>query len=71
MGCIWDWKTFQIIAAHAIASSLVADKPRALLPFHAITGCDTVSFFRWKGKLKACIPYMDCIPYSDVGFFRT
>ena len=40
-------------SAHAIASSLVADKSRALPVFHAITGCDTVSFFGWKGKLKA------------------
>ena len=41
------------IVAHAIASSLGADKSRALPAFHAVTECDTVSFFGWKGKLKA------------------
>ena len=46
-------KHFRYIAAHATASSLVADKSRALPAFHALTGCDTVSFFGWKGKLKA------------------
>ena len=46
-------KRFRNIAAHAIATSLGADKSRALLAFHAVTDCDTVSFFGWKGKLKA------------------
>ena len=46
-------KHFRYIAAHAIASSLVADKSRAFSAFHALTVCDTVSFFGWKGKLKA------------------
>ena len=42
-----------IIAAHAIASSLGADKSRTLPVFHAVTDCDTVSFFGWNGNLKA------------------
>ena len=46
-------KHFRYNAAHAIASSLGADKSRALPAFHAVTECDTVSFFGWKGKLKA------------------
>ena len=46
-------KHFRYIAVHAIASSLGADKSRALLAFHAVTECDTVLFFGWKGKLKA------------------
>ena len=46
-------KHFRYIAAHAIVSSLGADKSRALPAFHAVTECDTVLFFGWKGKLKA------------------
>ena len=46
-------KHFRHIAAHAIASSLGADKSRALPAFHAVSDCDTVSFFDLKGKLKA------------------
>ena len=46
-------KHFRYFAAYAIASSLIADKSRAFSAFHTITGCDTVSFFGWKGKLKA------------------
>ena len=46
-------KHFRYAAAHAIASSLGADKSRALPAFHAVTECVTVSFLGWKGKLKA------------------
>ena len=46
-------KHFRHIAAHAIASSLGAGKSRALPAFHAVSDCDTVSFFDLKGKLKA------------------
>ena len=46
-------KHFRYIAANAIAPSLGADQSRALPAFHAVTDCDTVSFFGWKGKLKA------------------
>ena len=46
-------KHFRYTAAHAIASSLGADKSRALPAFHVVTDCDTVSFFGWEGKLKA------------------
>ena len=50
---IWDGKKIRYIAANAIAPSLDADKSRALPAFHAVTDCDTVSLFGWKGKLKA------------------
>ena len=46
-------KYFRYIATHAIASSLGADKSRALSAFHAVTGYDTVSVFGGKGKLKS------------------
>jgi hypothetical protein len=46
-------KSFRYIAAHDIANSLGQGKTRALLVFHAFTGCDTVSFFRWEGKKTA------------------
>ena len=45
-------KYFRYIATHAIASSLAADKSRALPAFHAVTGYDTVSVSGGKGKLK-------------------
>ena len=63
-------KHFRYTAAHAIASSLGADKLRALPAFHAVTDCDTVSFFGWKGKTEG-LKHMDCILYSGVGFFRS
>ena len=63
-------KHFRYIAAHAIASSLGADKSRTLPAFHAVTDYDTVSFFGWKGKTEG-LKHMNCIPYSGVGFFRS
>ena len=63
-------KHFRYTAAHAIASGLGSDKSRALPAFHAVTDCDTVSFFGWNGKTKG-LKHMDCIPYSGVGFFRS
>ncbi len=63
-------KHFRYTAAHAIASSLGSDKSRALPAFHAVTDCDTVSFFGWNGKTKG-LKHMNCIPYSGVGFFRS
>ena len=46
-------KHFRYFAAHMTASSLGADKLRVLPAFHAVTECQMVSFFGWKGKLKA------------------
>ena len=63
-------KHLRYTAAHAISSSLASDKSRALPAFHAVTDCDTVSFFCWNGKTKG-LKHMNCIPYSGVGVFRS
>ena len=63
-------KHFRYTAAHVIASSLGANKSRALPAFHAVTDCDTVSFFGWKGTTEG-LTHMNCIPYSGVSFFRS
>ena len=44
-------KHFRKIPAHAIARFL-NEKAKALMMFHALTGCDTVSSFRGRGKKK-------------------
>jgi hypothetical protein len=44
---------FRCIAAHDIANSFGQGKPRALLAFHAFTGCDTMSFFAGREKKTA------------------
>ncbi|KAK4306901.1 hypothetical protein Pmani_021308 [Petrolisthes manimaculis] len=41
------------IPTHQIATSLGAEKARALLMFHAFISCDTVSSFAGKGKKTA------------------
>ena len=41
------------IPVHAVAASLGPAKALALPIFHALTGCDTVSFFRGRGKKTA------------------
>ena len=46
-------KHFRYIAAHRIANVLGPEKSVTLPMFHAITGCDTVSFFAGKGKKSA------------------
>lgn len=46
-------KHYRFLPVHDIAVQLEADKCRALPMFHAITGCDTVSFFSGKGKKSA------------------
>ena len=43
-------KHFRYIPIHDIANQLGADKTLALPLFHALTGCDTTSFFAGKGK---------------------
>lgn len=53
------WITFGLgkhvynLAAHSIATSLGQDKASVLPMFHALTGCDTVSFFGGRGKKTA------------------
>ena len=46
-------KHFRYIAAHEIASTLGQQKSRALLAFHAFTGCDQTSSFKHIGKKTA------------------
>ena len=43
------------LAGHGISQALGLAKSRALLIFHAFTGCDTVSIFAGKCKTKLCI----------------
>lgn len=46
-------KHFRYLPVHEIANSLGPQKSRALLAFHALTGCDTTSSFHGKGKKSA------------------
>ena len=46
-------KNKRFVSVHSIASSIGPFKCRALPLFHAITGCDTVSAFKHKGKKTA------------------
>ena len=50
--CFGVGKHYRYIAAHAIANFL-QEKAKALMMFHALTGCDTVSSFRGRGKKTA------------------
>lgn len=43
-------KTLRFLPIHSIAQSLAREKSEALPLFHALTGCDTVSFFAGRGK---------------------
>ena len=43
-------KNVQNIPTHAVATFLGRDKASTLPMFHALTGCDTVSFFNGRGK---------------------
>jgi len=45
--------TLHYIPIHTIVAQLGRDKSMALLMFHAVTGCDTVSFFSGRGKKTA------------------
>ncbi|XP_031574483.1 uncharacterized protein LOC116308242 [Actinia tenebrosa] len=46
-------KHLQFLPAHSIAGSLGTERASVLPLFHALTGCDTVSFFNGKGKKTA------------------
>ena len=46
-------KNLRYVAAHKIALKLGSEKSKALPMFHALTGCDTVSFFAGRGKKSA------------------
>ncbi|KAK3740395.1 hypothetical protein QZH41_000916 [Actinostola sp. cb2023] len=45
-------RNFRYLAIHEIATKLGQERSRALPLFHAITGCDTVSFFAGRGKKR-------------------
>ena len=40
------------IPVHMIVDNLGESLSRLILPFHAFTGCDSTSCFKWKGKKK-------------------
>ena len=46
-------KQLQNLAAHTIAATLGRERAFVLPMFHALTGCDTVSFFAVRGKKTA------------------
>ena len=46
-------KNVHNIPVHAVAASLGPAKSAAMPLFHALTGCDTVSYFRGRGKKTA------------------
>ena len=58
------WITFGLgkhvynLAAHSIATSLGQDKASVIPMFHALTGCNTVSFFGGRGKKTAWDTWM-------------
>jgi len=43
-------KHYRYLAMHSIAEQLGTQRSKALLMFHSITGCDTVSFFSGRSK---------------------
>ena len=45
--------TTRFIPLHTIADQLGLAICQLLLPFHALTGCDSTSYFKGKGKKKA------------------
>ena len=66
MDCIWSRKTFLYIAAHEIAKQLGENKAKSLPLFHALTGCDAVSFFAGKGKKSAWDTWLVYPAVTDV-----
>ena len=56
--------SFRYIAAHHLAAQL--EQCGSVLPiFHALTGCDTVSFFQGKGKKSAWEVWCSFSPLTD------
>ena len=64
-------KHFRFLAAHEIATALGPSKCRALLFFHALSGCDIVSFFHGKSKKFAWATWknLDAVtePFCSLG----
>lgn len=53
MGAFGAGKHLRYLPVHDIARSMGPEKSRALLAFHAFTGCDQTSSFASKGKKTA------------------
>ena len=51
-------KGLRYLAAHEVSAGLGLEKARALLMFHALTGCDTVSNFA--GHRKKIPSHVEC-----------
>ena len=51
MGCSWHWEKFRFCSINTIGDTL-SPKSRALPMFHVLTGCETTSAFRGKGKVS-------------------
>ena len=45
-------KNIRLIPIHMIVNNLGQNLCHLILPFHAFTGCDSTSCFKWKGKKK-------------------
>jgi hypothetical protein len=56
---------FRHFAIHAIANNLKREKSKALLLFHALSGCDTVSSFLGRGKKSAWLAWDACPAVTD------
>lgn len=62
-------KKFHYIPAHEISHGLGPLKSKTLPIFHALTGCDTVSFFPGRGKKSAWEAWQACPLVTD-GFLQ-
>ena len=59
-------KSFRFFAAHEMARVLGPDRCTALPMFHALTGCDTVSFFGRRGKRTSLDTWRSSHRYSSL-----
>ena len=57
-------KHFRYLATHDIAAQLGPQKAKALPVLHALTGCDTVSFFFWQRETNS-LGYLECVTCSN------
>ena len=62
-------KSFRLIPVHIIAMQLGADKCKALLGFHALTGCDSVSALFGIGKKTAWTMWMAFPKFTEAFLF--
>ena len=57
-------KQVRYLPARTIATSLGREKASVLPMFHALTGCDTVSFFPWERK-EDSVGHVERVPGAD------